>query len=366
MSFIRRLLGRSIDARVPVDLGEPPEPVGWTAIDAHLDRRYGGVEPVHWGTIQTWRLGGPDPLDGVSAYDNAGPPRHWHYVSYGLSDLFEKESDEPERSGWGLELTFRLARTDGDESAPPILGPNMLQSLARYIVESGNVLWPGHHMSANGPIAHGVDTRIEASLFVEDPELGAIDTPNGRVRFVQVVGITQDEYEMVRRWNTDSMVALLGRGDRLLVTDLGRASILDDPAIAAEAEAGRRADGSSMEGVYVDRLAWTESDDGLHVVIGAAAVEDLRIMLEGRLPFGRAAFLQGAEQRLELVPDTPVGWHRHEEALALILPPAAIAAMTGLPAVAGRYAWPEVPGLTLDVEVTVITDEDGREVGRIG
>ena len=38
------------------------------------------------------RLGGPDPLDYISMYGNPGNPAHnipahWHYVSFGLSDL---------------------------------------------------------------------------------------------------------------------------------------------------------------------------------------------------------------------------------------------------------------------------------------
>lgn len=39
-----------------------------------------------------FRLGGPDPLDYISMYSNEGDtktgiPPHWHYVSFGLSDL---------------------------------------------------------------------------------------------------------------------------------------------------------------------------------------------------------------------------------------------------------------------------------------
>lgn len=39
------------------------------------------------------RLGGPDPLDYVSMYRNMGSPsasipEHWHYISFGLSDLY--------------------------------------------------------------------------------------------------------------------------------------------------------------------------------------------------------------------------------------------------------------------------------------
>ena len=40
----------------------------------------------------SYRLGGPDPLDYISMYGNPGDPAHnipahWHYVSFGLSDL---------------------------------------------------------------------------------------------------------------------------------------------------------------------------------------------------------------------------------------------------------------------------------------
>lgn len=43
-------------------------------------------------TFSVDRLGGPDPLDYISMYanpgdENRGIPPHWHYISYGLSDL---------------------------------------------------------------------------------------------------------------------------------------------------------------------------------------------------------------------------------------------------------------------------------------
>ena len=42
--------------------------------------------------IDYFRLGGPDPLDYISMYSNSGDPDrgvppHWHYVTYGFSDL---------------------------------------------------------------------------------------------------------------------------------------------------------------------------------------------------------------------------------------------------------------------------------------
>ena len=57
--------------------------------------RYGGVAPEALArlTIIICRLGGPDPLDYISIYNNEGDsrlsaPPHWHYVSSGLSDLY--------------------------------------------------------------------------------------------------------------------------------------------------------------------------------------------------------------------------------------------------------------------------------------
>jgi suppressor of fused len=345
LDFIRRTLG----SRAPApDAGDEAAP-GWDAIDRHLEAHYGPDEPQHWGTIIRYRLGGPDPLDGVSAYDHAGPPGHWHYVSYGLSELYAKESEDAARSGWGIELTFRLAH--GPDETAPIWPVNFLQNLARYVVDSGNVLWPGHHMNANGPIAVDIATALEAAAFVEDPELGAINTPHGSVRFVQVVGITPGEYEALRRWNTDSMVALLRRGNPLLVSDLSRASILDDPATAAEVDAGQARDGSSMAGVYLDSLSWREEADSLHVTIGAAALEDWAIMLKGRLALGREASLFGPEQKLDLVPGNTFGWHRHEEGgIALTLPPAVASQLATLDGRTGGQEWPEAPGLAVHVE----------------
>ena len=75
---------------------------GWHAIDAEFNRLYPDQpNPLHYGTVIKYMLGGPDPLDGISVYD-AGD--FWHFVSYGLSELYTKESDDPEYSGYGLSL----------------------------------------------------------------------------------------------------------------------------------------------------------------------------------------------------------------------------------------------------------------------
>ncbi|MFX7739968.1 suppressor of fused domain protein [Acinetobacter baumannii] len=42
---------------------------------------------MHYGTVIKYMLGGPDPIDGVSVYRSENGGAHWHYVTYGFSEL---------------------------------------------------------------------------------------------------------------------------------------------------------------------------------------------------------------------------------------------------------------------------------------
>ena len=77
-------------------------------------------------------------------------------VTYGFSELYDKESDNLEESGYGFELTFRLAKRE-DEEEPPAWALNLLQNMGRYVFNSGNVfaraiIWMPMGRSAWEPI----------------------------------------------------------------------------------------------------------------------------------------------------------------------------------------------------------------------
>ncbi|MGW4464816.1 suppressor of fused domain protein [Micromonospora sp. NPDC004704] len=218
------------------------EAPGWAAIDARLAELYPDVKPKHYGTLHRFALGGPDPLDGVSFYQRVEPVPHWHIIGYGMSELYAKETENPDESGWGFEFTIRITRDTGD-TAPPIWAANLLQNLARYLISSGNRFEPGHHINANGPIRQDHETALTALTFVEDPELGTIPTPHGRVQFLQVVGLTTDEYAQARQRGTNGLLTMLGERQPLLITDLNRPSVTDDQASRTPSEAGRGNDG---------------------------------------------------------------------------------------------------------------------------
>ncbi len=303
---------------------------------------------MHWGTIIPWSLGGDDPLDGTSAYPIDGPEPHWHYVSYGLSELYEKQSSNLEESGWGFELTFRLARAP--EEGAPLWPVTLLQKIARYVFTSGNWFEPGHHVDLGGPITTDDDTALVALVMAEDPELGTIDTPNGRVVFVQCVGVTEDELEIVRQWDAGKFLAAVATRTPRLVTDLARRSYLADPAFAAAVRAGVSDDGSSMASLVLPTFEVEERGGALAVRIGADAIDPLLVALPGRLPHGRPLAIEHDGVLVARFEPGEPAWQVDHGVAVLTLSPTAIAEMTEvLRPEPGRYRLPSLPGLELIV-----------------
>lgn len=342
---------------------------GWDAIDAALRPLYGDDQAHHYGTLIGWRLGGQDPLDGISAYAREDPVPHWHFVTYGMSELYEKESEVAEESGWGLEFTLRLARAAGEET-PPSWALNFLQNLGRYVFGSGNVFEAGHHMNLNGPISlDQPDTAIHAVMFGIDPELGEIDTPHGRVRFLQVVGVTLDEMDAGTRWSATEMLDVLSRRLPLLITDLARPSVLADPAVAAEVEAAVARDGSSTGSLFVQVAEWDLTGDRASVTFGAIAAERIGRLLSARLRHGRPVFVEAPGggvvfrpgTRYAAAPGDEDGW------LDLTAPPEVVDELTGLlrPR-AGEHRLNAAPALTVHIARSEIRSPEGALVEVVG
>ncbi len=198
---------------------------GWDAIDSKLKEVYGIQEPKHWGTIISHMLGGPDPIDGISAYQcTDGGRDHLHFVTYGYTSLYyDEEAVGGEFSRFGFEMTFRLA-TILPPPDEPIWACNLLQNLARYVFQSGKWFAQYHWIPANGPIRADYDTDIVGLAFLNDPTLKSIDSPHGRVEFIQAFGITQGELDNFRngKHTAEEIIELHRKQNPLLITDLAR------------------------------------------------------------------------------------------------------------------------------------------------
>ncbi len=238
-----------------------------TDIDARdaISSIFNGLYPsqpdcVEYTALTKFWQGGGDPLDFVGVYAHPGNPAervppHWHYISYGLSDLYgdrrshRKHAPVAGRSGFGMEFTMRIAREHDDDAMPPAFPAQIMNTLARYIHASGALIQErefvqdGCHGSVDKAQARQVHppdevarlsshdaNRNDMLLFASkphciaarDPYCPPVLTRSGMVRFVQLVPVTQQELEAGRMWNMQGLLDILklpfsgGAQDRLL------------------------------------------------------------------------------------------------------------------------------------------------------
>lgn len=203
---------------------------GWDAITGRLSEVYPDRAPdFNIGTLIGWRIGGPSPLDHVSIYKRMDPAPHLHFISYGMSELFyDEESVGNEFSKWGFEFTFRLAvhpdEMPSSDKEIPMWAVMLMQNLGRYVYDSECWFEHGHFIRIDGQINDDAETQITAAAFSRDLELGSITTPHGKVDFLQIVGITEDEIAgaFAKKYTCADLLQALSRDNPMLITDFDR------------------------------------------------------------------------------------------------------------------------------------------------
>ena len=344
---------------------------GWEAIDKALAPRYAGQEPKHYGTLISYELGGPDPIRGISAYKRLDPVPHWHFITYGFSELYEKQSENKDVSGWGFELTMRL-KTDAAAEEPPGWTLSFLQNLARYVFNTGNVFANGDYLNSNGPIASESETLIRSVVFTHDPELPPIETPNGHVEFLQVVGITEDEELAVKQWKTLKVLEVFKEHLPLLLTDLERGSLLEKKDVREKLAAGAAAEGSNTGYVFVDQLAWRENKrllrkPEMQISLGARQVKEILGLLPYRLPFGKEFSLIGGECKVVFASGANNKYSIDGNTLRLEIQTNVLDELQSvLKQREGIYGLRAFNGIVLHVKKTHIKDHSGTVVETIG
>ena len=197
-----------------------PTQRGLDAMLAAWNALHPGVTPIDARLGLGTALGGP--IDGVVAYPLAD---HWLLVSYGLTELGEKETDVPELSGSGFELTARVAR-DPRTVLPPQWMIQVIIGVARSFLDGAD-LGPGDWIVASGPLGDSPDAGPLTSVaIVTDPELPWTETPNGTANFWEIVGLTASEGNAAQAAGTaEPIIEALRRDNPLLITDPGRPAV---------------------------------------------------------------------------------------------------------------------------------------------
>ena len=199
---------------------------GWKCIENAFSDVYPNQDnPKHYGTLIPFSLGGNNPLDGVSVYDGGD---YWHFVTFGLTELYEKETDNPEYSGYGMEFTLRLKKDcynieDEENEIKCIIG--ILQQIAKITFNSGELFLENEYIYTGQK--KGIDfyqkSLLTGFITVADSKVKSINTPNEKVDFIEFIGVTDDELIMIKnkKMTVQEFYRILGSD----VTDYKRKSI---------------------------------------------------------------------------------------------------------------------------------------------
>lgn len=244
------------------------KPDGLKELESHCFNQY-SHNPHRYQIVTKKRFlcDGSDPLDYIYIFKNEGDPsrsipRHWHYVGFGLSDIYDYryvtsvdltlrstpslipdnrkpliplylEAPTEQANGFGFELTFRL-KCNSNESwsqDPPEWPGLVMQDLAQYVYKSKEKFSVGHHLLWRCPLSKD-KSYIEHILMALDPQLDHTDTSRGRVTFIQLVGVNQEELEAARDWSAKGVLEIMAEheetGGPYLVTDMQRKRTIFD------------------------------------------------------------------------------------------------------------------------------------------
>lgn len=172
---------------------------GWDAITKLCDKVYPNQNnPKHYSTLISWQFGGKDPLQGISVYDGGD---YWHFITYGLSELYEKKSNIKDISGYGMEFTFKLKKDNYENEENEIRCIcGILQSIARITFTEGEIFNIYEYLYTGQ--TEGIDcnrkSNITGFITVPDSKFNEINTPNGKVSFVEFVGATDNELKAIQ------------------------------------------------------------------------------------------------------------------------------------------------------------------------
>lgn len=198
---------------------------GWDAITEECERIYPNQKnPKHYGTLIKWILGGNDPLDGISVYAGGD---YWHFVTYGLSEIYEKETNNKDISGYGMEFTFKLKKDKYENEEDEIKCIcKILQSIARITFTKGEIFKVYEYLYTGQ--TQGIDTKKESNITgfitIPDTNFKTINTPNGKLDFVEFIGVTNDELLALKNKEIDveTLYSKIGSD----ITDYNRKSVI--------------------------------------------------------------------------------------------------------------------------------------------
>jgi hypothetical protein len=179
-------------------------PAGGAFIEALFADLYPGQIPKHAAPLvapqHDFRLGRAS-VEGTHVYD-AG--QAWHYVTLGLTDLYDQSDASVGPNGIRCELSMRIAKRASTE--PPLWPVAFLGKIAAH-VSQGSVLARAVSFRT-GPIAGAPpDAGLEGAVALVDPAIEPRSGPFGKVGVILLVGLTGRELDEIKHGGSAKLVA---------------------------------------------------------------------------------------------------------------------------------------------------------------
>jgi hypothetical protein len=181
-----------------------PVPVGWAFIESLFADLYPGQTPRHAAPAiapqHDLRIGRAS-VEGTHVYD-AG--QAWHYVTLGLTELYDQSDASVGPNGIRCELSMRVAKHDSAE--PPLWPVAFLGKIASH-VSQGAVL--AHGVSfRTGPIPGApAEAGLEGAVALLDPGIEPRPGPFGKVGVILLVGVAAGQLDEIKQGGSAKVIA---------------------------------------------------------------------------------------------------------------------------------------------------------------
>ena len=168
------------------------EDIGFSAIENYFSKLHNeDVNPKRFYPKVAYRFGGIDPLDEVDVYICKD---YYHFVTYGFSELYEKQSNINDISGYGMEFTLMLDKENiTDDDLEDLY--DLIQDIAKATFDEGEIFKEYDYIDFGDNI---YSSRISGFIIVPDPLAKEISTLNGKVKFLLLVGVTKEDIENIK------------------------------------------------------------------------------------------------------------------------------------------------------------------------
>lgn len=239
------------DQREPTTSASPPanaapqlesQPIsapGWDALDRGFTAVYPGQVPHQFSSASAYDLARSHPLPAISVWERSqdlvpGERRtqaSWHYVSYGLTELFDKTSPNRDISGFGFEITLTIPR-QANEERPPEWPISLIQGLGHHVLSQGKGFNTGHCVDLGGSLVPASQARghcgLSGIVFVPDPVVPQLQSLHGHIVMLRAVGVWPDELAVFRDLDTRQTTELMAEINPSAFTAPYRSSLVAD------------------------------------------------------------------------------------------------------------------------------------------